>query len=257
MWRVAFVAAMAVVFLSRSAGAEMITTLDGTGGDITLRRGNVTDNGALLLTKNQSGNAENNNNDRLNLLKFDLASLSESILTAIVRLEMPRGAATSQPSNTFDAGETVYLYGIPDGHAGENFNEATTTYANSPFLTGTGTTNGARPVTDLTGNSVSDSAAILLDTHTFVAVTNAGEYVDFRSQALRAFLMADTNDIASFILTVSQSNATKTPVFNSDTRTGAGLRPTLLTNANAPEPTAAVLIVFAAACMSLLRLRKA
>ena len=53
--------------------------------------------------------------------------------------------------------------------------------------------------------------------------------------ALRSFLQADTNNIASFILTVSQSNATKTAVFVSDTGTeGTPLHPTLLTNVDVP-----------------------
>jgi hypothetical protein len=247
---------MAAVLLTGSAGAEMITTLDGIGGDMTLRRGNPSDNGALLLIKNQGGNAENNNNDRLGMLKFDLSVLSDPITASIVRLEMPRGAATAQPNNTFDAGETVYLYGIPDGATGEDFNEGTLLFANSPYLTGTGTVTNPRPVTDMTGNSVNDSLATLLDTHTFAAVTNAGEIVDFRSPLLRAFLQADTNNIASFILTVGQSNATKTPVFNSDTRTGTGLRPTLLTNVDVPEPVSITMTALAGACLCMLRRRE-
>jgi hypothetical protein len=258
MFRIAFVAAMAAVLLTGSARAEMISNLDGIGGDVVVRRSSATENDGFLRIKNQSGNAENSNNDRVGLIKFDLSGLTESITAAIVRLELPRGASTGQASNTFDAGETLYLYGIPDLAADENFNEGTVTFANSPYMTGTGSVTDPRPVTDLTGNNVNDDLATLLDTFTFAVQSDAGDLVDFRGTALRSFLQADTNDIATFILTVSQSNATKTPVFNSDTGTGAtGLKPTLLTNADVPEPVTTTMVALAGACLYMLRRRDA
>jgi hypothetical protein len=59
---------------------------------------------------------------------------------------------------------------------------------------------------------------------------------------------AGANNTATFILTVSQSNATKTAVFVSDTGTeGTPLPPTLLTNSDArvPEPATATLLALA------------
>ena len=256
MYRAILVMTAAVGLLSSSASAEMINNLFGIGGDVVVRRGSATENDGFLRIKNQSGDAENSNNDRVGLIKFDLSGLSDPITAAIVRLELPRGASTGQAANTFDAGETLYLYGIPDLAADENFNEGTVTFANSPYTTGTGSVSDPRPVTDLTGNNVNDDLVTLLDTFTFAVQSDAGDLVDFRGMALRSFLQADTNDIATFILTVSQSNATKTPVFNSDTGTGAtGLKPTLLTNADVPEPATVTIVLLAGVCLCMLRRR--
>ena len=228
-------AILAVAVFAQWAGAEIVDNTAGIGGDVVVRRSGATENDGFLRIKNQSGDAENSGNDRIGLIKFDLTSLAESITAAIVRLELPRGASTGQAGNTFDPGETLFLYGIPDLAADENFNEATVTFANSPYMTGVGSVTDPRPGTDLTGNGVNDDLATLLDTFTFNAVSDAGDLVNFQSNELVSFLQADTNNIATFILTVSQSNATKTAVFVSDTGTeGTPLHPTLLTNADVP-----------------------
>lgn len=243
---------------ARHATADLVTTLDGSGDDVVVRRGSATENDAFLRLKNQSGNLENNNNDRVGLLKFDLTLLSPGITAATVRLQMPRGASNSFPLNTFDAGETLFLYGVPDGAAGENFNPATVTFANYPYTTGTTSGSGTRPVADTTGNNVNDTLIPLLGTYTFAAVSNAGDIVDFGGPTLQSFLAADTNGIATFVLTVSISNATKTPVFNSDTATTLvnglpPILPTLLTNADAaavPESSRAILALICGAIVT-------
>jgi hypothetical protein len=252
------VGVLVVAAYASLAGAEIINNVAGIGGDVVVQRNSATVNDLFLRIKNQSAEAggAGENNDRVGLIKFDLSGLTEAVTDAIVRLELPRGASTGQSGNTFDAGETLFLYGIPDLAADEDFNEATVTFANSPYVTGNGSVTNPRPGTDMTANSVNDDLATLLDTHTFAAESDAGDLVDFRSAALTAFLQADTNDIATFILTVSQSNAAKTPVFNSDTGTGAtGLPPTLLTNDNVPEPTSFALGCLTGLCLLAKRRR--
>lgn len=242
---------IAIAAMASPATAEMLPNTFGAGGDVVVRRNNSSrENDGFLRIKNQSGDGENSSNDRTGLLKFDLTGLTESVTAAAVRLEMPRGASTGHPNNTYDAGDTVYLYGVPDNGADEDFDEATITFASSPYMTGTGGATDPRPVSDLTGNGVNDDLAILLDTYTFPTVSDAGDLIDFQSPALTSFLQADTNDLASFIVTVSQGSFAKTAVFVSDTGTeGTPFPPTLLTNADAPipEPTTAGLLIVSVA----------
>ncbi len=240
----AIVATLCLATLAQTASAEMLPNTFGNGGDVVLRRNNTVENDGFLRIKTQSGDTETHGNDRIGLLKFDLSGLSEPVTNAAVRLELPRGQSSGHSGNTYDAGDTLYLYGIPDAAADEDFDEATITFASSPYLTGSGSVTDPRPLTDTTPNGVNDDVAVLLDTYTFAATSDAGDLVDFQSSALTAFLQADTNNIATFILSVSQTDPFKTAVFVSDTGAeGTPLPPTLLTNANAPvpEPTAAVL----------------
>ena len=254
MLRACLVVTSMLCLFSQIVDAESINNIAGIGGDVELRRLGTTVNDGFLRIKNQAGDLENSGNDRVGLIKFDLSLLTQPISQASVRVELPRGASTAQPLNTFDAGETLFLYGIPDLASGENFNEATVTFANSPYTTGTGGSVNPRPAADLTGNGVNDTLAVLLDTYTFAVQSDAGQLVDFWGSAVTDFLQADTNNIASFLLTVSQSNATKTAVIVSDTGTGGTrLPPTLLTNGDAivPEPTTAFLAL-SAACIGML-----
>jgi hypothetical protein len=258
-----FAIAVAVAGIAQSTHAELITTASGAGQDVGLQRGSIAlSDDALLRVKNQSGVLENSTNDRVALLKFDLSLLVQPINLATIRLETPRGVATSQPLNTFDAGETLFLYGIPDLAAGETTNLTTVTWANSPYLTGTSSATNPRDVLDLTGNNVNDLTATLVGSFIWPVQSDAGNIVDFFGPALNAFLQADSNDVATFILTVSQSNATKTPVFGSSTAVAGGpavgLKPTLLTNGNAvPEPMTLGMAVVAVAGMVLARRRRA
>jgi hypothetical protein len=229
-----FLAAM-IIFaaLTQQGAAEITNDVFGNGADVELKRLGATVNDGLLRIKNQSGSAENSGNDRVGLIKYDLSGLTQSINFAKVRFQMPRGASNSFPNNTFDAGETLYLYGVPESSASdENFNEATVTFANYPYLTGTGSVTVTRPVADTTGNGVNDTLVSLLGSITFTASTNAGDLIDFESSALTSFLQADTNDIATFLVSVSTSNAAKTAVFTSDTGTEGTppTPPTLRTN---------------------------
>jgi hypothetical protein len=257
MLRACLVVVSTLCLFNQLVDGESITNVAGIGADVVLRRSSATENDGFLRIKNQSGDPENVNNDRVGLIKFDLSLLTESISQASVRFELPRGASNGFPNNTFDAGETLALYGIPDLAADENFNEATVTFANSPYTTGVGGSTNPRPVGDLTGNGVNDTLLVLLDTYTFDAVSDAGHIVDFWGTAVTNFLQADTNGAASFFLTVSQSNAGKTAVFISDTGTG-GTPPTILTNADAivPEPATALLALSAVSIVMLSRRSK-
>ncbi|MCO6047120.1 PEP-CTERM sorting domain-containing protein [Aeoliella sp. ICT_H6.2] len=222
--------------LASVAPAETITTLFGNGGDLNVRRGSASENrDDLLLLKNQSGDAEDSQNDRVVFLKFDLSGLTEAVTSAGVQLELPRGESTGQATNSFHTGDTLFLYGVLDLAADEDFDETTTTFASSPYLTGALSMTDPRPVSDVTGNSVNDELAVLLATYTFADEPDAGDLLVFSGASLAGFLQDDTNDIATFLVTATLTPVTDTPVFVADTGT-AGMPPTLLTNGNAPIP---------------------
>ncbi|QDV71936.1 PEP-CTERM sorting domain-containing protein [Botrimarina mediterranea] len=226
---------MAVAAVPATLCAEVTNNVFGVGGDVVLRRNNTIENDGFLRIKTQSGDTETSGNDRIGLLKFDLSGLTEGVSESILRLELPRGVSSGHPSNNFDAGDQLFLYGIPNGGAEENFDEATVSFATFPYFTGGGSVVDPRPASDTTANGINDEVAILLDTFLFDEPSDAFDLVNFQSPELTAFLQADTNDIATFILGVSQTDPFKTAVFVSDTGTeGTPLPPTLLTNDDVP-----------------------
>ncbi len=225
--------------LASSSSAATVNNSQGAGGNVVIRRNSVsepvpTDTGEFLRLKFHSGTAENNNNDRIGLLKFDLTSLpAEPINVATLRIHLPRGASSGQTNNRFDAGETLYLYGLPNGAAGENFSldPLQTLFVDNPYVTGAGSVSNPRPATDLTVNGVNDDLLPLLATYTFATNSDAGDFVNFQSNELTSFLQADSNDIATFMLTMRtiQDNA-KTPVISAALAADPNHRPTLRTN---------------------------
>jgi hypothetical protein len=224
-------AAAAIALSVNAAVAETRNTSFGNGDDVVLRRGiaNPTDNGALLIVKNQSGDAENVNNDRVALIKLDLSGLAP-IGESVLRFQTVRATPAT---NTFAAGETLMLYGIKENAAFENFDPATVTWAGIPYMTGTDSAALRQPA-DTSSNNVNDTLAdiSLLSSFTFSTASTAGTIVDFSSLALTSFLQTDVNDVATFIVTALQTNAGNTSVLsNSDTGTEGGFPPpTLRTN---------------------------
>lgn len=227
--------------LANSSHAATVNNSQGAGGNVVLRRGSASepvpaDTGEFLRIKFQSGTAENNNTDRLGLLKFDLTSLpAEPITVASLRIHLPRGASSGQPNNRFDAGETLYLYGVPNGAAGEDFSldPLQTLFVDNPYVTGTGSVSNPRPAIDLTANGVNDDLLPLLATYTFANNSDAGDFVNFHSNELTSFLQADSNKIATFMLTMRTiQDFAKTPVISAALALDANHRPTLRTNTN-------------------------
>lgn len=230
-----------LAMLTQSSQAATVTNAQGAGGNVVLRRNSASepapaDTGEFLRIKFQSGAAENNNTDRIGLLKFDLNALpAEPITVASLRIHLPRGASSAQPNNRFDAGETLYLYGVPNGASGENFSldPLQTLFVDNPYLTGTGSVTNPRPVTDLTVNGINDDLLPLLATYTFEKNSDAGDFVNFHSSELASFLQADANKIATFMLTMRTiQDFNKTPVISAALALDANHRPTLRTNIN-------------------------
>jgi hypothetical protein len=231
-------ACLICVSCSAAEGA-IITTGDGAGSDLQLRRNNnATESDIYLRITNKplSGNTENNTGgDRIAVLNFDLSLLAIPVTSAALSLTTDLGA-----SNQFQPGETLYLYGIPDGGPDENY--TSTSFTEFDYSTGVNGAVNPRPVDDLTPNHVNDNLAQLLSTITFADATVAGQPIVFQSAQLTAFLASDTNGMASFILTVSQVGSSFTPVIASNENANQA-PPTLLLNEHAPvpEPASALL----------------
>ena len=241
-------AAVAGALGSAAAYGAVITVV----ADTTLQRGaaanasNVGTNQALIV---KNGDATDSaTTDRVTALRFDTSALAGTA-TAAASLSL-----TVFP-NAVPAGFTVQLYGIPDASASENFGETTLTFANSGFVTNPGTT-AAATASDGTDNNVLDSALVSLGTFTFPAALGAAAtggnngVITFNTPALASFIAADTNGVASFVLTTPTVNTAQTVAFYSKDNAVGQAFPTLATNADAvavPEPATAAVVAAAAA----------
>lgn len=234
---------------SLAADAAIITTADGAGSDYAMRRS--TDNASpesapYLRIKNRSAtipNEERSGDDRIAVLNFDTTLEPNPITAAAVVVTTDLNA-----TNQFLAGETLYLYGIPDAQSGENYQSHS--FMAFPYSTGLNGATDPRPATDLLQNNVNDDLAVLLDSITFASPTVAGDPITFQSAALTSFVAADTNGIASFILTVSSTQSSHTPVIASAENT-VRAHPTLLSNESAPVPEPSGCVLLAGLCLAV------
>jgi hypothetical protein len=206
---------------------------------------------AALIAKNGDAATAGSNTDRITFLRFATAGL-EPVTAASVTLAVH--------NNSVPAGFQVLLYGVPDGAANENFDEGTITFANSGY-----TTNASN--NDATDNNVLDALLTPLGSYTFptaipqgAAGTSPGT-ITFSDAggALTSFLDADTNGVATFILTTPTITVSNTVAFYSRDNTSSQAVPTLATNADAvavPEPAGAAVVGLLGAA-GLLRRRRA
>lgn len=189
--------------------------------------------------------ASDNNSDRVSFVRFDTSGLTPADLTA-ASLRLTLGA-NAVPTNF-----VVQVFGIPDLATNENFDPTTLTFANSGYTTGSSTS----IANDSTDNSVLDSSLTLLGS--FAAPTINTTYT-FTSDDLLAFLQADTNGTAAFVLTTLTITAggTSTPVFLSSDNPSATADtvPALITT-SVPEPKSAVTGAFGVTSSLLSRRRR-
>lgn len=216
--------------VSHAAPVTIFTTTDGNGDSIAGADTFVTRNSVAnasadsnLAVVNRA--AADNNADRVSFVRFDSTGLTPANVTAAT-LRLTLGA------NASPAGLVLQIFGIPDAATNENFDASTVTFANSGYTTGTGS-----PIAnDATDNTVLDSVLTLLGT---IATPTISTTYTFSSPELLSFLQADTNGIASFVLTTTTitSGGTSTPVFVSTEGGTADTAPALLVQ-SIPEPTA-------------------
>jgi hypothetical protein len=238
------VGALCALLTSSSAYAATL----GVAADTYVMRNSTTDNSsaAPLIVKN-ANNPPDSNNDRVTFLRFDTTGLAP-VTAASLSLAIH--------NNAVPAGFQVQLYGIPDGASNENFDASTLTFANNGYT--------ATSTADSTDNNVLDASLTLLGTYTFdqaiaqgTAGTSPGNMTfSDAGGALTSFLNANTNNVATFLLTTPTHNDSNTIAFWSRDNTTSQAIPTLATDADAvpvPEPASAALVAFPVLAAAVLR----
>ena len=119
---------------------------------------------------------------RKGYLRFDHSSINEPINNAILRLSFVEDTHTTFATWTFN------VYGLLDGHSGENWLETGITWNNAPA---NNTSSGG-----VLGSETLFLGSFNIDTSTLVA----GDVVNFSSSGLTSFIQNDTNDLATLIL---------------------------------------------------------
>ena len=215
------------------AATVSLTTADGNGAD-TFIRSTLSGNNAAnqnygssdsVLIKNDIALPGNN---RKGYLRFDLSSITDSISDAELML-------TYVDTNT-DTGANpgIYnVYGLLDGHSAENWGENLITWNNAP---GNNTAS--------TGGVIAAETTLLGTFSLDVTSSVPGDQVSFSSSALVAFLLADTNDLATVLLTRQQQNFSVELFASKENATWAA--PTLKLDLN-PVPVPAAVWLFGTA----------
>lgn len=243
----AFGVASAVLAATSAANAAVLSPT----ADTFVTRGSTTNNSAntSLAIVNRSvpatGVTDSNTTDRVSFLTFNLSAQTRPLDSAALQISVD--TASGVPANF-----VIQVYGIPDNGANENFDPTTLTFANNGYTNGLNTS----VANDGTDNNVNDSALTLLATFTGPATAgNGGTTFTISSPDLLNFLNADTNGIASLILTTpTQTSGTySTPTFASSESASTALRPALVVT---PEPTA-LAVLGAGACSLVARRRRA
>jgi len=214
-----------------SVRAGVITTADGNGADAFVR-GTGTWN---HYADTNFGNADtvkikhigNLGDCRKAYLRFDLSGVSSEVLAATLKLTLDGGTTE---------GFSYNVYGLLDGHPGENWVEGDGGSDNSPL--GELTWNNAPANFTTWGNGVIDSETWDLGYYSVAANTSAGTVVNFSGNNLLSFLNADTNDLATFLITRRGPYSQRLGNQIRTKENTLGAPPTLdLTLAPVPEPS--------------------
>ncbi len=201
-----------------------ISTNDGNGADAYVQLGNATGNygNSSGITIKDNGTSSTT---RKGYLRFDLAGAPPDILDAALTLQVTtnnQGSGGTTPQNFM-----VNVFGLVDGHAGELWDEMGINWNNAPANAG--------------GDSLTSDAIPL---GSFEVLNDPeGSRVMFTSPELISFLSADTNDLATLILTRQSTSGSHNLVFASGEH-GSFLAPTL-TITGVPEPSTGLLLAFA------------
>ena len=227
-----------------------VTTADGTGADAQIeKRDNGYDtNNYGTATSIQMKNADSGTQylSRKSYLRFDLGAV-DGLNAQDATLEL---TASSSPSTAY----TFNVYGLFDGHTGENWTESGTgsiTWNNAP----------GNDTTSLDGALVSET--VLLG-QIVTTGYSAGDVLQFTSQQLTDFLNADTDGQVTLILTRDTQSSNYSDHSNSFySKEGSlnvagdySLAPTLLIY-TVPEPSTFVLVLLGLASLTICRRRHA
>ena len=239
-WRCGQAVGVAML-LATPVPAAVITTSDGAGADAFIQNGSIAgdtsnDNFGASSQLNVKNSVSATALDRKSYMRFDLSSLAAPIDTA--SLELTTAAVLEQ--STFPW--TIRVWGLDDGHTGETWSESGITWNNAPANTASGA--------DLS------SDAQLLGTFTVVGEGTAGQLHEFSSPNLTSFLNADTNDLATLILTrvENENQGDGGAVQRFASKENSSFAPPTLNVTLVPEPASIGLLAIAS--LTLLRRRQ-
>jgi hypothetical protein len=125
-------------------------------------------------------NATTTDNQRKAYIRFDLTGQD---------VHSTPNASLLLIASTWDDTTPWQVYGLKNGDAGESWVESSITWNNAPANTTT------------SGDALVSSRVVLLGTLATAGALPSGSALELRSAALDAFLLADTNDRVTFILT--------------------------------------------------------
>ena len=179
----------AVLLATATAQATPTTigTYEGNGADLSIRGGAFAtgNHGTNLL---RVRNAANLGDARKLYMRFDLSKLAtpaKNATDASVTLQLLPAEGNSPPDKVW----TFDVFGLNDGLPEENWGEYTATWNDAPV------SDPKSPVA-LTTNKVTP-----LGQFTIVGKGKEGDKIVFSSPAMTKFLQADTNGLATFIVT--------------------------------------------------------
>jgi len=158
-----------------------LTTADGSGADSFVQSGQADANfgGAANVVVKDAGSGTTN---RKGYVRFDLSSINGPLVDAALLLDVAlnnQGGGGTTPQK-----QTVNVFGLPDGDPGEAWDEMTLTWNNAP---GNASNEGLDPS--------------MIPLGSFTVPNTADAQVLFSSDELFDFITADTDGLATLVLT--------------------------------------------------------
>ncbi len=145
-------------------------------------------NGTSSLIVNNVASLDGSDNislspSRKSYLQFNLSSITDNVANASLNL-----VNAGSGGNPVSGPQLFNIFGLNDGVNGENWGEFTITWNNAP---------GNNTIS----RSEMNNQATLLGQFTIEGTGNAGDLIQFSGSSLDAFLNADTNGLATIIIT--------------------------------------------------------
>lgn len=199
-----------------------LTTGDGAGADTYVARspgGSNFGSSERLWLGSKSGD-DDNSIIRVPMFKFDLSGVTEMDSTTAATL-------TLTLADTLSGAFTVHLYGVPDGltEGREDFTESTITFQTA--YNGTSDPNNAAGINGygINYNNTGVNAGKLVDLGEVTLAATDTE-LNISGEALRDFLLADTNGVVSFVMGAITADTLMS--FHAKENTSGGAFPTLV-----------------------------
>jgi hypothetical protein len=168
--------------------------------------------------------------NRKGYVRFDLSSIDQPIDDASLSLSFVEDTHTTSAVWSFN------VFGLSDGHAGENWSETGITWNNAPA---NNTASG--------GSLLAGQASLLGSFDIDTSILTEGDGVSFSSAELTSFLQGDTDDLVTLVFIRPDLSLTNVGFA---TKEHATFVPPTLTLTTVPVPGAALL--FGAGILSLL-----